>query len=406
MKKDLIQKGWEKKVVPPFRQDSVDKIAKDMVEICAKVKSGQNAMIFYDPYGVQLAEAIAALSTKKGARVWYYQREMKLDKVLALNSSSRDIERSQTFLDAQVHEADVVFLIRAPEDPLIMGRVPEEKMKMWSAAQRQTLMNYRVNYTNWCLIYWPTPAEAMIEDIPYEKYVELFFSACNQPWVKIKESQKFFVHQLNKAKQIELFANPNDKDVSRRTHLTIDIGPMTFANTTIDVNYPGSEVFSSPERHGVNGQIFAAGVYAYEGKRMEDILLKVKDGKIVVAHARKGQNFLESILDRDEGARYFGEIAFGTNPGLRRRLFNPLLNEKVGGSFHITPGKAYEMTEFEGEKVKLDNGNRSLIHWDITIMMLPQYGGGEIRIDGKTVQKDGRFLDPRLKILNEGLTSK
>ncbi|KKT76244.1 MAG: Peptidase M29, aminopeptidase II [Microgenomates group bacterium GW2011_GWA2_44_7] len=91
---------------------------------------------------------------------------------------------------------------------------------------------------------------------------------------------------------------------------------------------------------------------------------------------------------------------------LRNRLINPLLNEKVGGSFHITPGKAYELTEVGGEKVNLDNGNRSSIHWDITILMLPQYGGGEIKIDGKTIQKNGRFLDPKLSVLNEGLTAK
>lgn len=403
-KQTLIDQNSYKTLVPKFRQDLVDKVARDMVEVCAKLKEGENVLIFYDAGGSQLAQTVAEVSVKKGARVWYYLRDLKVDRLLATYLSSKNIFRSQTFLDAQIHEADVTFIIRAPESPLIMGDVPAEKMALWSAAQRPVLLDYRVNFTRWTSLYWPTPAEAKIEGMSYPDYVELFFSACNQPWVEIKETQKYFVDKLNKGKVLELFANTRDPKPERRTHLTMDIEPMTFTNTTIDRNYPGAEVFSSPVKNSVNGQIFAAGEYAYEGRLMEDIYLGVKDGKIVEARTKKGQRQLEEILNRDDGARYFGEVAFGTNPGLRRRLFNPLLNEKVGGSFHITPGRAYELTEYDGERVKIDNGNRSGIHWDITIMMLPQYGGGEIKIDGETIQRDGRFLDPKLRILNRGLT--
>src|SRR3989344_8375954 len=111
MQKDLIQKGWEKNVIPPFRQDLVSKIAKDMVEVCAKLKSGQKVIIFYDAPGGQLAETVAELSSRKGARVWYYVRNMNIDRTMATFMNNRDIARSQTFLDIQLHEADVVFLI-------------------------------------------------------------------------------------------------------------------------------------------------------------------------------------------------------------------------------------------------------------------------------------------------------
>ena len=289
MQKDLIQKGWEKNVIPPFRQDLVSKIAKDMVEVCAKLKSGQKVIIFYDAPGGQLAETVAELSSRKGARVWYYVRNMNIDRTLATFMNNRDIARSQTFLDIQLHEADVVFLIRAAEDPLVMGAVPNDKMKLWTQAQKTVLMDFRVNHTNWCLIYWPTLFEARVEKIPYEEYVNLFFSACNQPWEKIKEAQKQLVKVLNKGKALEISANQNDPNITKRTKIAMDIGPMTFANTIIDVNYPGSEVFSSPVKHSVNGQIFAPGVYSYAGKKMEDIGLIVKDGRIIDAQAKDCQ---------------------------------------------------------------------------------------------------------------------
>ncbi|MEX2091268.1 MAG: hypothetical protein WD971_01260, partial [Pirellulales bacterium] len=64
------------------------------------------------------------------------------------------------------------------------------------------------------------------------------------------------------------------------------------------------------------------------------------------------------------------------------------------GSFHLTPGQAYEIA---------DNGNRSRIHWDLVLIQRPDYGGGEIWFDGELVRKDGRFVPADLQGLNEGL---
>jgi aminopeptidase len=253
------------------------------------------------------------------------------------------------------------------------------------------------------LIYWPTEKEAAVEGLSYEQYVDLFLNACNQPWREIQTAQAHLVELLNRASTLEIDANPRDLDAGRRTHLRMDIGPMRFVNSTIDRNFPGSEVFAAPVRDSVEGQLFACGLYTHDGRRMEDIFLRAERGRVVEARARVGEADLLAVLDTDDGARYFGEIALGTNPGLRRRVLNGLLNEKVGGSFHITPGRAYQFTEYEGQPVVVDNGNRSQVHWDIAVPMLPAYGGGEVRLDGDPVQVDGRFLDPALAVLNRGL---
>jgi aminopeptidase len=79
---------------------------------------------------------------------------------------------------------------------------------------------------------------------------------------------------------------------------------------------------------------------------------------------------------------------------------NILLVEKVGGSFHLALGNAYTFNEYAGNPVKVDNGNRSLDHWDITTMLIGKQG--VIELDGKPIMKDGLFLDPKLDILNRG----
>lgn len=386
--------------IAQFNPQFVQKIARDMTNQAAKIRRGEKVMIHYDPAGRQLAIEIAKLCLKKNCRVWFKVSDTDMEAVLLSGLSEKDIARYTEFFAHEVFGADAYFAIRAPRDPVALSIVSAENMAVFTR-NSEYIRDFRVNYTNWQLIYWPTEAEAQIEGMSLEEYVQMFFKACNQPWQKIRDVQYKLVSILDRGKELILIADPNNKDPKKRTHLQTSIEGMQFVNSTIDRNYPGSEVFSSPVRDSVNGQLFAAGKYIYEGRIMEDIYLKVENGKITDAQARKGEKELINILDRDEGACYFGEVALGTNRALNRRLFNPLLNEKVGGSFHITPGKAYEFEEYEGQKVRVDNGNRSSIHWDITILMLPQYGGGEVIVDGKTIQKDGEFTLPSLRDLNK-----
>ena len=71
-----------------------------------------------------------------------------------------------------------------------------------------------------------------------------------------------------------------------------------------------------------------------------------------------------------------------------------LFDEKIAGSFHFTPGQAYE---------EADNGNRSQVHWDMVTIQRKDYGdgsGGEVWFDEKLNRKDGIFLSKSLAGLN------
>ena len=100
---------------------------------------------------------------------------------------------------------------------------------------------------------------------------------------------------------------------------------------------------------------------------------------------------MNEILDSDEGARYIGEFAIGFNPHILEPMRDILFDEKIAGSFHFTPGQAYE---------EADNGNRSQVHWDLVQIQRPEYGGGEIWFDGELIRKDGLFVNGELKKLN------
>ncbi len=388
-----------------YNEKIVQKIADDWVNISAEVKKGESVFILYDVGGRQLAKEVGKLCAQKGCRVMYRVRELEMDSVLVENLSDKEIARYYASLNNDIMNADTVFLIRAAKNPMVMKDVDEKKLKLLNEAQKPIYLDYRITYTNWQLIYWPTQAEAKIEGMDLEEYAKLYFNSCNQDWKAIEKAQDILIDILNKGSELILIANPNDKDGRKRTYLSMSIEGMEFVNSTIKNNYPGSEVFSSPVKDSVNGQMFAEGkrMLGHEFKIVEDVYFKIKNGKIIEASAKSGEKALIAMLDRDKGARYFGEVAIGTNPGLRQRLFNPLLNEKVGGSFHITPGQAYKDEITGDKKIHIYNGNDSSIHWDITIQMLPNFGGGEIIVDGKTIQKDGKFLIDGLEPLNKGL---
>ena len=143
-------------------------------------------------------------------------------------------------------------------------------------------------------------------------------------------------------------------------------------------------------KNSVNGVITYNAPTVYKGTRFENICLEFKDGKIVKATGSDTARINE-IFDTDEGARYVGEFAIGVNPFVTKPMGDILFDEKIRGSIHFTPGCCYD---------DCYNGNISSIHWDLVLIMTPEYGGGEIWFDDVLIRKDGRFVPESLQALN------
>src|SRR5437762_815801 len=163
-----------------------------------------------------------------------------------------------------------------------------------------------------------------------------------------------------------------------------------------DRNIPDGEVFSCPVKDSVDGHVTFNAPSIYQGTAFDGIRLEFKSGKIVDATSNETEK-LNKILDSDPGARYIGEFSLGFNPRVFQPMRDILFDEKIAGSFHFTPGQAYE---------DADNGNRSQVHWDMVSIQRPDYGGGEVWFDGKLIRRDGEFVPGRLRSLNRGRFAK
>lgn len=359
-------------------------------------KKGANILINAGAYATKITEAIADGYIQRGELFDVVVADADFNARLLNGVDQKGAEGAGAYM-SRVHDR-AEKSIRVGSKPL--GEVTKiadvEKQKAFAAYGKEfgrKASNVDNFYT---LTSVPTPKDAEIDGLEYKQYLRLFFELCDQPWDKVTEAQQKLVQKFDKGNLVHL---KNDDG----TDLTIDIADFTFANSVIKKNIPGGEVFSGVKRDGVNGTLVSKGKFAAPtGGIVENMTLKFKDGRIYEAHAEKGEEHLLKALDDDPSgnSRYLGELGIGTNPWLDRHVMNSLLVEKIGGSFHLAIGQCYTYTAYDGDPVKMDNGNHSTFHWDVTTLL--KGNGGKLYLDGELLQDNGKWLDPELKVLNEG----
>jgi aminopeptidase len=150
-------------------------------------------------------------------------------------------------------------------------------------------------------------------------------------------------------------------------------------------NMPTEEVFSAPHKERAEGTVTATKPLSHQGTMIEGIRVRFERGRIVEAHATRGQEVLEKLIDTDDGARRLGEVALvpHSSPIAQSGLVfvNTLFDENAAS--HIALGQSYSSCVKNGDKLSPEElaargANDSLIHVDWMI------GSGELDIDGIT----------------------
>ena len=266
--------------------------------------------------------------------------------------------------------------------------VPSENMEAWNKAYR-TVLDHRVNKTKWVVLRWPLSSMAQLASMSTEAFEDFYFRVCTLDYKKMSDATLPLKELMDKTDQVHLVGPGTDLKFSIK-----DIGSEPCVGHR---NIPDGECYSCPVKDSVEGVVQYNTTTVYRDVTFKNVRFVVKKGKIVEATADTNTDKLNEILDSDEGARYFGEWSLGYNPFILHPMMDTLFDEKIAGSFHLTPGQAYE---------DVGNGNKSSIHWDIVCIQRPEYGGGEVWFDGKLIRKDGLFVLPELQGLNPENLSK
>lgn len=240
----------------------------------------------------------------------------------------------------------------------------------------------RINNTKWVVLTYPTDAMAQAANMSYEEYEDFYFKTSCLDYEKMDEAMTPLVNLMDKTNHVRI--------KGKGTDLSFSTEGMKSIKCSGQVNIPDGEIFTAPVIDSVQGFITYNTPAVYLGKTYDNIKLEFENGKIINASSSDSKA-INKIFDIDEGARFVGEFAIGVNPYITLPMKNTLYDEKIAGSFHFTPGRAYD---------DCDNGNRSAIHWDLVNIQTPQYGGGEIFFDDVLIRKDGLFVLEELKTLN------
>ncbi len=268
-----------------------------------------------------------------------------------------------------------------------MSDVATEQMKLYERLwQKPVHSETRVKKTKWVVLRWPTPSMAQSAGMSTEAFEDFYFKVCaGVDYQKMATATLPLVERMKNADRVRITGPGTDLQFSIK-----NIGAIPCSG---ERNIPDGECFSCPIRQSVEGTIRFNTETLYRGTVFSGIELNFSKGKIVNAVAASAALTakLNDILNADDGARYIGEFSLGFNPHILTPMRDTLFDEKIAGSFHFTPGQAYE---------EADNGNRSQIHWDMVNIQRPDFGGGEIWFDDQLIRKDGLFIPNDLTPLN------
>jgi aminopeptidase len=231
----------------------------------------------------------------------------------------------------------------------------------------------------WVYTIFPTNAYAQDAEMSLSEYEDFVYKAClpdmDDPvgyWQRFSKRQQNIIDWLKGKKCVYIRGE--------ETELTLSIEGRPFINCDGRYNMPDGEVYTSPVEDSVNGHVYFSYPAIEDGKEVTGVRLWFENGKVVKASAEKNEDYLLKMLDTDAGSRTLGEFAIGTSPNINRFTREILFDEKINGSFHMALGAGYPES---GSK------NQSAIHWD---MICDLRNGGEIRVDGDLLHKNGRFV--------------
>lgn len=365
------------------------KLADILVGHSTKIKPGERVLVeAYDipeEFTITLIRAIAdagghPLCMTKQNRVL---RELYRHATEEQMSLWADVERHQ------MANVQAYIGVRGSDNVTEHSDVPQERLGLFQKHVWQRVHSeIRVPKTKWVVLRWPTPSFAQLAKMSTEAFEDFYFDVTTIDYAELARAMEPLQALMERTNDVHIKGPGTD--------LRFSIAGIPAIGCSGEMNIPDGEVFTAPVRDSVEGKLSVNTQSAYHGTVYDDIVFEFEKGRIVSMSANP-QDKIEELLDSDEGARYVGEFSIAFNPRILEPMLDTLFDEKIAGSFHFTPGQAYE---------EADNGNRSEIHWDLVTIQRPAYGGGEIWFDGELIREDGLFVTPELAGLNPTLFGK
>lgn len=362
----------------------IKQLATTVIEHSITLQKGEKVYIDYEGCGADefITELINQIYEHGGIPFLHTISAEFLNEILK-NCYEEQIKIMRDSALYEIKQMDCYIRIKAYNNKSALSDIPIDKLNMYTKFFTKPVhLNERVNNTKWVVLEYPTAGFAQMAKMSLPKFKEYYFNACTLNYSKLQNAMEALLSLMNKTDNVHI-TGPN-------VNLTFSIKDIPTVPCYGIRNLPDGEIYTAPIKDSINGYINYNTASIFNGYTFENIKFTFYKGKIIKAEANNSK-LLNEILDTDEGARYIGEFSLGVNPFISKPMMSTLFDEKISGSFHLTPGACYNTAP---------NGNDSSIHWDLVLIQTKEYGGGDIYFDNVLVRKDGLFVLPELEILN------
>ncbi len=391
----------------PEFEKKLDRLAEVAVRAGLGIARGQELLMTATLEAVPLARRITEHAYKAGASLVttiFADEESAL--IRFRNASDASFDAAPAWLYeamASAYRSGAARLAIAGNNPSLLSHEDPEKVaranRATSKAYRPALELIARHEINWTIVSCATPAWAaavfpkLSPEDAIAKLWDAIFSASRADqadplaaWKAHDAKLHTWADRLNAKRYSTLHFRGPGTDL--RVGLADDhlwLGGGTTARNGIYCipNMPTEEVFTTPHKDRVDGHVTSTKPLSYQGTLIEEIAVSFKGGQIVEAHASKGQQILQRMIETDEGARRLGEVSLvpHSSPIASSGLLfmNTLFDENA--ACHIALGQAYANCLKNGDNLTPEQlagkgANTSLIHVDWMI------GSNRVDVDG------------------------
>jgi aminopeptidase len=364
----------------------LSKLARTLITYSTVVQPGEAVSLIGPPPAEPLLVALCREVLAAGGHPLLQVTLPACDDLLLRHGSAVQLGYLSPLKVRELEVADVAVHVLAPAEKRGAAAVEPARIAARDQARRPLLDLFlrrtSARALRWTATQFPSTGAALDAGMSLAEYESLLFRAglldradTVAAWREQARRQGRLVEFLRGIGELR-FVTPAGTD------LRVGVAGRAWINSAGQENFPDGEVFTGPLEHVTEGVVHFDWPAVHGDQEVEDVRLTFCGGRVVDASARQGREYLLAVLDQDPGARVLGEVALGCNYALDRPTRNALLDEKVGGTFHLALGAAYPKT---------GGLNRSGLHWDLVCDL---HQGGRIEADGRIISENGRFLDP------------
>lgn len=359
------------------------KLAETLINYSTAMKAGEKILFEAIDIPEEMTCELVRVARQAGADPLVLLKNNRVDRALRMHSSEAQMDLIADIEARQMNGVDAYVGLRGNWNIAEMSDLPPDNHALYQrTVWKRVHLDIRVPKKRWVVLRWPNTAMAQQANRSTEAFEQFYFDVCTMDYARMGKAMQPLKERMEATDRVRI--------VGPGTDLKFSIKGISAIPCDGKLNIPDGEVFTAPVKDSINGTLQYNARTIYQGVVHDNVRFEFAEGKIVKATSTATEH-LNKVLDSDEGARYIGEFALGINPYITEPMLDILFDEKIAGSFHFTPGKAYD---------EADNGNKSNVHWDIVCMQDAAHGGGEIWFDDTLVRKDGLFVVDDLEALN------